>query len=543
MSWCVIGAVLIAFLLSAVALIVGGLALGRVNDLSEEQGRDSFVVFDVVDDPTSAPRLTSSNVGDLVLWRAQWTIYRVSGNPDNPLTYVTGPLPDGTPILLMQPDRAYVRQVFSAQQSDPNKLLPAIVLTGTSLTVGASGELDISTPSLPGFDLAGYDFDTVALYLEKIQNPNVGAGQLLPFPANGVTLNGRFFGAMFSNIEQSVFFMPYFEKLLLMKMDASGVFTTAAHGQTLIGAAPYRGGTFAPLLNRVYLAPMYMGPEMTWHFIDCATNTLVPYPQNSGVTATGEAYFGAVFSPLNNRVYFVPSFMAPKPEWHYIDCDTGNVVSYMPGAGASTAANQGFADGAYSPTQDRIYFAPYTQGDEPLWIGIECSSGNAFSYPAPPGVTSNVAYVGAVYSPRQNRIYFMPNGVCPDANWHYINCDTGVVVAYANGITPALGSSDYNGGTYEPTTNRIYLTPWNRSEDATWHYIDCNDGSVQEYVNDSGTVIVGAYRGRGAYHPSLNRVILAPYNAFGAANWAQIQPLTTPAISDSFAANIILTSQ
>ena len=70
-----------------------------------------------------------------------------------------------------------------------------------------------------------------------------------------------------------------------------------------------------------------------------------------------DAYSGGVFSPLQNRIYFVPLGQADEAgkNWHFLDCSSGNVVTYihtltpLPVQGA-------YSGGAFSPVQNRIYF-------------------------------------------------------------------------------------------------------------------------------------------------------------------------------------------
>ena len=42
------------------------------------------------------------------------------------------------------------------------------------------------------------------------------------------------------------------------------------------------------------------------------------------VTAVPGAYFGGVYSPTQNRIYFAPQNQATATSWHYIDCDTNS---------------------------------------------------------------------------------------------------------------------------------------------------------------------------------------------------------------------------
>jgi 3-hydroxy-3-methylglutaryl CoA synthase len=92
-----------------------------------------------------------------------------------------------------------------------------------------------------------------------------------------------------------------------------------------------------------------------------------------------------------------------------------------------------------------------------------------------------------VYSPTQNRIYLAPYGQGNQTNWHYIDCSTGSVIAYAHGVTAV--SNAYNGGVYSPTQNRIYLAPYGQGNQTNWHYIDDYDDLA---VPISKTLMAGA---------------------------------------------------
>ena len=138
------------------------------------------------------------------------------------------------------------------------------------------------------------------------------------------------------------------------------------------------------------------------------------------------------------------------------------VVTAVPGA---------YFGGVYSPTQNRIYFAPYYQSTATSWHYIDCANGSVVAY-SHTGVTAvSIAYQGGVYSPTQNRIYFVPQTQA--TSWHYINCDTGSVVAYSHTGATAVDNA-YAGGVYSPTQNRIYFVPDYQSTATSWHYIDCD---------------------------------------------------------------------
>src|SRR5438477_431374 len=107
--------------------------------------------------------------------------------------------------------------------------------------------------------------------------------------------------------------------------------------------------------------------------------SVIAYIQNSGVKAVQYAYFGGVYSPTQNRIYFVP-YSQGTNAWHYIDCDTGNVIAYNQTSGVP-AVDQAYAGGVYSPTQNRIYFIPYSQGFyTSSWHYIDCNNGNVIAY-------------------------------------------------------------------------------------------------------------------------------------------------------------------
>ena len=83
-----------------------------------------------------------------------------------------------------------------------------------------------------------------------------------------------------------------------------------------------------------------------------------------GVTAVANAYYGGVYSPTQNRIYLIPRSQANQTNWHYIDCATGTVVAYAHGV---TAVAYAYVGGVYSPTQNRIYLVPRAQSNQTNW--------------------------------------------------------------------------------------------------------------------------------------------------------------------------------
>ena len=273
------------------------------------------------------------------------------------------------------------------------------------------------------------------------------------------------------------------------------------HGATVSNSG-YGGSVYSPTQNRIYLVPSAQSGSANWHYIDCNTGTVVAYPKVVA-TVTSDAYLGGAYSPTQNRIYFAPSNQADpaNAKWHYIDCNTGLVGEYDK---PTNAIQYSYYGAVYSPIQNRIYFVP--DASNSTWHYIDCNTGAVVNYSPP---VFNNSYVGGVYSPTQNRIYFVPNST-PNINWQYIDCNDGSVGSYPKPTSGLTSGNSYAGGAYSPTQNRIYFVPFDQADptNSTWHYIDCNDGSIGTYPNP-GTVTQGGYRGA-IYSPTQNRIYFSP---------------------------------
>ena len=53
-----------------------------------------------------------------------------------------------------------------------------------------------------------------------------------------------------------------------------------------------------------------------------------------------------------------------QTDWHYIDCDNGNVITYAHGITAVSGAYDG---GTFAPSIGKIYMAPYVQATDATW--------------------------------------------------------------------------------------------------------------------------------------------------------------------------------
>lgn len=252
----------------------------------------------------------------------------------------------------------------------------------------------------------------------------------------------------------------------------------------------YNQDNLAAYLN--YLTTTYSEPDI--HVLSF----------NAGITFVSGAYEGGVYSPYQNRIYFVPRGQSNQTDWHYVDCNTGTLAAYTHGA---TVVVDGYSGGCYHPPTDRIYFAPWKQGDEANWHYIDCSDGSVVAY-ARAG-DAGIEYSGAVYSPNEQKIYFIPNfpDLTPAANLARIT-PTGVTETYAVGVSTT--NATYYGGTYCPTLDRIYPAFYG-DKSATWHYIDCATGTWTAYSHgiDFADLADNPYISS-AYHPILNRIYLGP---------------------------------
>ena len=285
---------------------------------------------------------------------------------------------------------------------------------------------------------------------------------------------------------------------------------TYTHGIT--AAASYFGSVYSPTQNRVYFVPYRQSDETDFHYLNCDTGEIIAYTH--GATIVDNGYKGGVYSPNEDRIYFCPCEQAAETNWHYIDCSDGTVVAYEHGV---TAVIQGYEGGCYSPTQDRIYFSPYDQGAETNWHYIDCSDGTVVAYEH--GVTSTTNS-GAVYSPTQDRIYFVPKGQSDDTYWFYIDCSDGSVGSYENGV--GIGNNAFSGGAYSPTQNRIYMAPSGTySQNATFTYLDCDDTTVHTYTSPSPRPGINAFNG-GVYSPTQNRIYFVPYLQSSVIYWYYI---------------------
>lgn len=277
-----------------------------------------------------------------------------------------------------------------------------------------------------------------------------------------------FSGGVYSPTQNRIYLVPYVGSTATNWYYINcntGSVIAYAHGAAVVANA-YLGGVYSPTQNRIYFAPYAQGYSSNqWHYVDCNTGAIVAYT----AAVINSTYYGGCYSPTQNRIYFVPFGMAPSTSWHYINCDTGSPVAYVHGFSASIPANA-YTGGVYSPTQNRIYFVPRVQSTNANWHYVNCDTGTIVAYAHGQTNVAAQAYAAGCYSPLSNRIYFTPIGQGGSANWHYVDCNTGQVVSYLNGVT-TLATAYAGNCIYSPTQGRVYFAPYSQGPQASWHYV------------------------------------------------------------------------
>lgn len=183
---------------------------------------------------------------------------------------------------------------------------------------------------------------------------------------------------------------------------------------------------------------------------------------------------GAAYSATQRKIYV--AMQSPDVGCVYVDCQSGT-YNYAPLVYSQMASLGAYEGAVYSPVQDRIYFVPAQQAALPVWHYIDCRSGLMVEYRHGCSGLASWAYFGGVYSPATNRIYLIPNGQAASATWHYIDCSTGAVVPYLHKTTTS-SSYIYSGGFYNPLLGRVHFVGRHTDAALRWHYI-------QEYAPPS----------------------------------------------------------
>ena len=326
-----------------------------------------------------------------------------------------------------------------------------------------------------------------------------------------------------------------FSKYLMSMYNNSAhrvIFNKYTHGVTATSAA-YFGGVYSPIQNRIYFIPHDQSAQLSWHYYDCCSGLVVAYTHLATVSNSG--YRGGVYVPEVNRIYLIPNAQASVSIWHYIDCSNGTVVSYTHGV---TAVSGGYAGGAYMATLGRIYMAPYAQGSNANWhyINALTTPPTATAYAQNNGgaatVTSVTAYIGAIHVPLYDRIYFLPSGQTTVSSWHYVT-SAGLVLSYTNSSISA--NTTIRGGAYSPVNDRIYLTISQQAgNSSTWHYISPSTNTITSYTGQ--TVTNQVYSGA-VYSPTKNIIYHVPYANLGTLAYTNCATATMTTYTNPYTLN------
>jgi len=274
--------------------------------------------------------------------------------------------------------------------------------------------------------------------------------------------------------------------------------------------SPYSSGSYSPKENRIYLLPDFRVEiqHTTWHYIDCDNDILVEYTHGvdlSKIGNTSNQYSGSgAYSPTEDKIYIIPARSAFRNTWMYIDCSSntpGNaaIVEYNKSPQTNLTGTVSVTAGTNAVTGSGTLFTSELVDGQVITIlgedfsvtvtndtSLTLSSNHVVGASAVSTVKDDFiiahnafAYIGGVYSPTENKIYLSPYDQSLYANWHYIDCLTGNLVEYAHGVDlTKISSSAFAAGQYSPTENKIYLGVTLQAYKEKWAYIDCNDGSV-----------------------------------------------------------------
>jgi len=410
--------------------------------------------------------------------------------------------------------------MFTDPTNNLTTSLYALVSQLRELQTQVSSTDNGSVPSLTG----RVNTTTLQNYLNnrRTQIMNIAAWSYVvstPQPAIVLPELSAYYGGVYSPTDNRIYLVP------CMQADGSDwhyidcdTGTMVAYPHNLVYGAvnmAYVGGVYAPLQNRVYFVPYKQADvaNFIWHYVDCTNLLVIEYTHTLETLPTSAAYFGGVYSPNEDKIYFVPSAQAPFDRWHLIECQSGTIVSYEHNL-SLPATNNAYDGGVYSPKDDRIYFVPYLQIDELHFI--ECNNGSVgVLHHNMTTFVGNGAYAGGVYSPTTNRVYFSPYTQSSSSIWHYIDTENqAVVVEYDHTLTTSPVPTAYVGGAYSPSNDRIYFAPYDQhGRDGTyWHYVDCYSGAVVEYSHTLTNVANGCAFCGGVYSPTNNRVYFIPHN-------------------------------
>jgi hypothetical protein len=243
-------------------------------------------------------------------------------------------------------------------------------------------------------------------------------------------------------------------------------------------------------------------------------------------------YVGSIYDPVNHRTWFLPYNQTSSPIWHYLDGRTGKVVAYAHGKGGELTQAQAYLGGVYDPVLQRIYLVPtVVRVYEPLWHYIDCETAEVVSYFHGRHSSEFIegGYVGGVYDPLRQRIVLIPAG--SSSQWHYIDCQTGDVQVYTHGHDSDFNGLCYYGGVYDPVNSRVYFVlRCNPESSSRWHDSDCLTGLIEGYSSNLSSISTG-----GSFDPLNHRIYFMSQRD---TSWASLQLFSSGHVSRQFGASV-----
>lgn len=355
----------------------------------------------------------------------------------------------------------------------------------------------------------------------------------------GVTAaNGyAYWGGVYSPKQDKLWFIPHQNSISATwhYLDCRTQKVVAyAHGASGVGTsdAAYSGGSWDPYTDRIYMHPV--AQTSTLHYVDCASGAVVAYKGFSGMPAR-YSLGGGAYDPINQRIWLTPAVGSTGTHWPYIDTKNVSTGWYAHGATGLYACSLSMYQGAvYSPSSRKVFFIPSWQVRSSLYHYVDCDTLKVCSYTSDAGAntigSTGPSFSGGVYDSFHDRVYLMPFNA--KGKYLYIDCRTNRVVHY-DGVSGLVNSEHSHGGCYSPLTRRIYLSY--RSAPAygstgTWLYIDTDTNKVVPYGKSTSTTT--RISSEGTFVPSLNRVYFTPYDGATVSPWYYVQESAprTPAL-------------
>jgi hypothetical protein len=380
---------------------------------------------------------------------------------------------------------------------------------------------------VPEFTSTDYKIGHLARYIDELYdiNKNTVKEPVIKTYSNTMD-NGRYRGAVYSPTEEKLYFIRssinnasnwYYINSTGTTVEIKGV----ENGPS--GTYDIYGGTYHPILNRIYLSHgSVIGNSDHWYYIDCNNGSFQQYAHGLGTTTdVARVFIGGEYCPTNGCIYFTSG--VNKANWVYINAE-GNVhtfpqsIAFIPSTGG----------GVYAPTQNRIYYAPKKNLVAANSLYIDCSNNNTGLITIDTAPASSTRYFGGVYSPSHDAVIFAPTDY-KMTEWMYIDCATNTLNRYLYISPPTvddLSTVPYIGATYVASMNRIYFNYGSQvavssvsGDSGIAHYIDCNDKSthikVVQYNVDNTGMLSNASNSimyGGCMHHKLNRLYYIPHS-------------------------------